>query len=269
MKIRKLIKHIIIFFLLTVLTQIGGVVYLFSVYFSRKILRQFYLKRTLIFVVLYLFMSFLIVPRIAKYVGRERISEATNLKAANFLTVLLNRNYVTKKMNVYLSNVSNRLNQRNDRITILYLDACFPFIKGFPLLPHLSHNDGNKVDFSLVYQNENGEIVEKNKSISGYGVFENPTEEEFNQTEVCKKKGYFQYDYPKYLTIWRINSGLKFSEKGTKSLLLAFLETPGLEKLFIEPHLKNRMKLTSEKIRFHGCGAVRHDDHIHIQIKNN
>ena len=30
---------------------------------------------------------------------------------------------------------------------------------------------------------------------------------------------------------------------------------------------KTRLLLTSDKIRFHGCQAVRHDDHIHVQLK--
>ena len=49
--------------------------------------------------------------------------------------------------------------------------------------------------------------------------------------------------------------------------MLNILHQPNLGKVFIEPHLKDRMKLTNSKIRFHGCGAVRHDDHIHIQLK--
>ncbi len=34
-----------------------------------------------------------------------------------------------------------------------------------------------------------------------------------------------------------------------------------------KPHLKTRLKLSSAKIRFHGCQAVRHDDHIHVQLR--
>lgn len=45
-----------------------------------------------------------------------------------------------------------------------------------------------------------------------------------------------------------------------------FAERPVIGKLFIEPHLKTRLKLTSNKIRFHGCQAVRHDDHMHVQM---
>ena len=37
------------------------------------------------------------------------------------------------------------------------------------------------------------------------------------------------------------------------------------DNIFIEPHLKNRLKIGNNRIRFHGCKAVRHDDHIHFQ----
>ena len=36
--------------------------------------------------------------------------------------------------------------------------------------------------------------------------------------------------------------------------------------LLLEPHLKTRLKLEKyDKIRFQGCRAARHDDHIHVQ----
>ena len=41
---------------------------------------------------------------------------------------------------------------------------------------------------------------------------------------------------------------------------------PRVAKIFIEPHLKQSLGLTSDKIRFQGCRAARHDDHIHLQL---
>lgn len=58
-----------------------------------------------------------------------------------------------------------------------------------------------------------------------------------------------------------------FSTKGTQKLIESILDNKNLGKIFIEPHLKNRMKLGDKRIRYHGCRAVRHDDHIHIQLK--
>ena len=75
------------------------------------------------------------------------------------------------------------------------------------------------------------------------------------------------YDFPKYLTFGKINKDLVFSEKGTKKLIKNILKSRDVGKIFIEPHLKNRINLKNKKIRFHGCGAVRHDDHIHVELK--
>jgi hypothetical protein len=52
----------------------------------------------------------------------------------------------------------------------------------------------------------------------------------------------------------------------TKELVNLFAAQPLIGKIFIEQYLKTRFNLTSDKIRFHGCSAVRHDDHIHIQL---
>jgi len=191
--------------------------------------------------------------------GREQLKYG---KPTNFLTVVLNRNYVEMPLDNLLRELTFKTSS-----DIHYLDANFPFFDGFPLLPHLSHNDGKKLDLSLVYETVEGVISDKQKSFSGYGVFEVPQTGEPDQISRCKDAGYFQYDYPKYLTFGSINDDLRFSEKGTKSLIEEILRYKIIEKVFIEPHLKQRLRLDHPKIRYHGCGAVRHDDHIHIQIK--
>ncbi|WP_340170800.1 hypothetical protein [Lacinutrix sp.] len=247
------------------MTQIGGIVYLLSLIISKKWNKNLKFKTLIIFISLYLFSTLLIVPLISPIFGREKVNHSEKIKPTNYMTVLLNRNYVKPKLNELLSKTEKKLNGTN--IEINYLDANFPFINKFPLLPHLSHNDGKKIDISLVYETENGIITNKQKSISGYGVFENRKITEHNQIEKCLKNGYFQYDFPKYLTLGKINKELVFSEKGTKKLIENILKSKDLGKLFIEPHLKSRMNLKNNRIRYHGCRAVRHDDHIHIQLK--
>ncbi|WP_430412782.1 hypothetical protein [Kordia sp.] len=50
-------------------------------------------------------------------------------------------------------------------------------------------------------------------------------------------------------------------------LLLTILTQVGGLAYVIYLGLKRRIRnLASSKIRFHGCYAVRHDDHIHLQI---
>ena len=104
------------------------------------------------------------------------------------------------------------------------------------------------------------------KSISGYGVFEGPRSNEWDQIAKCKASGYWQYDYSKYFQFGSINDDLVFSNDLNKSMVESILKQKNLGKLFIEPHLKSRLNLKNSKVRFHGCKAVRHDDHIHIEL---
>ena len=131
-------------------------------------------------------------------------------------------------------------------------------------MPHLSHNDGKKIDISFIYLNKEGKTTDKKPSVSGYGLYvrkENPT------ATSCLKKGYWQYNFPKHLTFGTINN-LGFDKKSTKLLIQELLSNSKSQKLFIEPYLKQELGLSNySKIRFHGCQAVRHDDHIHLQIK--
>ena len=261
----KITYKLFLFVFLTAITQIGGIVYLISLLISKKWNKKLKFKNLIIFTTIYLVSTLLIVPLIAPIFGREKVKHSEKIKPTNYMTILLNRNYLRPKLNELLSKTEKELSGTN--IEIHYLDANFPFIDKFPLLPHLSHNDGKKIDISLIYETKNGIITNKQKSISGYGLFENPKSNEYNQIEKCLKNGYFQYDFPKYLTLGKINNELVFSEKGTKKLIKKILKNQNLGKLFIEPHLKSRMNLKNNKIRYHGCRAVRHDDHIHVQLK--
>lgn len=263
----KKLLHFIIIIVLTVFTQIGGVLYFLTILIIKSKSKHKRIKQFLMFSILYLFSTFLVVPHIAKLFGREKIKETEIIQANTFFTKLLNRNYVKPALNSMLQKISIDFGKKQKGIKIVYLDANFPFFDNFPLLPHLSHNDGKKIDLSLIYELENGKITNKKPSISGYGVFENPKKSEIKQFKICEKKGYWQYDFPKYLTFGKINNEIQFSEKGTKYFMNSILKQPEISKIFIEPHLKRRMNLNNSKIRFHGCRAVRHDDHIHLQIK--
>ncbi len=254
------ILYTFIFIFLTVLTQVGGVIFLLSLWIAKKSR----LNTIAIFLPLYLVATFLLIPHLAPLLGREPIKHSAKIEPTNYLTILLNRNYVRPELNQLLHKTEKNL--VNAPFKIRYLDASFPFIDKFPLLPHLSHNDGKKIDISFVYEDNHG-MVDGKKSRSGYGVFVPMKQGEYNQTKVCKSKGVFQYDYPKYLTLGRINEDLKFSQYGTKELIEALLKNRELGKLFIEPNLKKRLGLTDSRVRNHGCRAVRHDDHIHVQLR--
>jgi hypothetical protein len=248
--------------LLTLTTQIGGVVYIvtFLLYKKRPV------KRGLAFIIVYLIATFAVVPYVAPIFGREKIKTNDGIKIHMFFTSLANRDYVVPEVNIVLTDVSQVLRQSYPDVTIHCLDANFPFFDGFPLLPHLSHKDGKKLDISLFYKDKEGNITNAKPSISGYGVFVTPKETEYDQVAVCKQKGYWQYDFPKYLTFGTIHNDLDFSENATRKLLQGIVKHPSISKVFQEPHLRDRMKVRHPKLRYHGCRAVRHDDHIHLQV---
>lgn len=222
------------------------------------------------FATLYLIFVFVIVPLTAKPLGRVPlpIFKDRNLKPGNIWTCLLNRNYVRPKLKEITYEVAENMNEKYPGTTINYLDANFPFIDKFPLFPHLSHNDGKKLDLSFQYNDtKTGQITNKIPSFIGYGISEEPKDEEENKPEYCDNKGYWQYNLLRDIIPQGNKDKFTFDNKRTKDLVNSFVSHAGLGKIFIEPHLKTRLGLTSSKIRFHGCQAVRHDDHIHVQLK--
>lgn len=252
-----ILRHFIIVLFLTLLTQVGGILWLISIFIAK----QWSWKKRFVFPVLYIVFNLIIIPPTAKLFGRVQLPIFDeHVKPRNLVYPLLFRNYVNPELKTILIKTSKESN-----ITITYLDANFPFMDGLPLLPHLSHNDGKKVDLSFMYLDETGQRTDKKPSISGYGVFSNSDANTTSKT--CIEKGYWQYDYSKYLTFGTINQ-LTLDKKKTKTLIQKLITKPQTQKLFIEPHLKQSLGLRNEsKIRFHGCRAVRHDDHIHLQIK--
>ena len=232
LKTLRFLFRLFLFVLLTAITQIGGILYLLTLmFFGNKKLGKY-----LYFFGIYFIFTYLIVPNIAPFFGRERIITTDVIESQSIFYSLANRNYVRPEMNVLLADIASEFNKKHPKAKIFYLDANFPFLNKFPLLPHLSHNDGKKLDISLIYETD-GIITNKKPSVSGYGVFEGPKPKEYNQIKKCKSTGSWQYDIQKYMTFGSINKDILFSEKGTKSLMNAILKQPAIGKVFIEPHL--------------------------------
>ncbi len=263
----KNIIHIIIVSVLTIITQIGGLIWILNYGFFR--INEQEKSRWIKFICyssMYLISTLLIVPYMAKLNGRVAlpISKSSNLIPHSYLTPLLNRHYVKPRLRSQLYEIAKATNSENHKLKLSYLDANFPFFDGFPLLPHLSHNDGRKVDLSFYYT-KNKEEGNLKPSNTGYGKFVEPLKSEYRQTRACKSQGYWHYDYTKFLTLGSRND-LDFDLINTKKLVNRIVANPLTQKILIEPHLKTRMNLSNNKIRFQGCHAVRHDDHIHHQI---
>lgn len=275
-KILKVVLILLAIVLLTILTQVGGIVLIISLIISWQFSKNMpdRLKRISVhagaFIGVYLLFLFLIVPWAAKPFGRVPLPlfEKQYVRPANAITFLLNRNYVKPELRRIVYTVASQVNEKYPGSTLNYLDANFPFIDTFPLVPHLSHSDGKKLDLSFFYKDSaTGQETNKVPSWIGYGICEEPKAGEINRPEDCARKGFRQYSALKEILPQGSKKDFTFDEARTRFMINAFVRERNLGKILIEPHLKTRLQLTSNKIRLHGCNAVRHDDHIHVQLK--
>lgn len=211
----------------------------------------------------------MIIPSIAPIFGRTSLPIKGKLKPLNLVTCLLNRHYVKPELKEQLLSVAEVMNRQFEETQTNYLDANFPFYEGFPLFPHLSHDDGKKVDLAFYYiDRQKGEMSDTAPSWIGYGIYDEPVEGEINYPERCAKQGFWQYSLLSYGVPTEEENLLIVDTERTKALIVLLASDSLTSKIFLEPHLKARWNLNYDhKIRFHGCQAVRHDDHIHTQIR--
>lgn len=258
----QLMLHLVMVIFLTGLTQIGGVIYFLVFLLFWKVPT---VAKWGIFVSAYLAITFFLVPGLAEKWGRVPVQKNAHLQAVSWYVDICNRNYVKSELNQVLQDQAEKLQKRYPGTQLVYLDAAHPFIDGFPLLPHRSHDDGEKIDLAFVYHRE-GELTNQKPTFSGYGYYLDPTDKEANTTQMCLKQGYWQYDLTKYTSMGVLHSDLLVHEAATAHMIRNIAKDRRIRKILLEPHLTSRWKLDKRRVRFHGCYAVRHDDHIHIQL---
>lgn len=218
---------------------------------------MFFKRRLLSFLLIYTALS-LTAAHVAPHFGRIPLSclDRGALQVQSPLYCALNRTYVTPDMAEVLKDTAARMTQASPGTITLVLDANFPFGE-FPMFPHLSHTDGIKADLALYYADETGYLPGVQRSPIGYFAFEN------GPTDCPEKWDDLRWDLQALQPLWR---DLHLDTQRTKRLLTVLSTDPRVGKVFLEPHLKSRLGLGAPKIRFQGCRAARHDDHIHIQL---
>lgn len=260
--------------LLTVFTQVGGLIWLLNRawWYRRKKTKGRVVYRGLTFGLLYVFAVLCVIPLLARLNGRIPLpmgaSNQKPLAPKTLLTCLANRHYVNANLYQLALKQGQALQKIDPALHLVYLDANFPFGNHFPLFPHRSHNDGKKLDLAFFrYDTRSQKSTTDYPSFLGYGFSEPPLAGELDQPDICRKRGAWQYNL---LQEWVRSNPQRytFDAELNAQLLQKLAEDPLTEKIFIEPHLKGRLGLgRMDNIRFHGCQAVRHDDHIHVQVK--
>ncbi|HEV7319824.1 MAG TPA: hypothetical protein VGO04_14605 [Ensifer sp.] len=192
---------------------------------------------------------------------------SSRLRMQSPLFCVLNRQFVTPKMREAALALSQRMNEAFPQTTTLALDANFPFFDGFPLFPHLSHSDGRKLDVAFFYEDAEGRFLDgTTRSPIGYFAFEEPRAGSVlpcgNRDDLLTLRWNLGFLQP----LWR---PLPLEQRRTREALRWLSDEGrgfGVEKIFVEPHLAERLGVAAESIRFQGCRAARHDDHIHMQV---
>jgi hypothetical protein len=271
------IAALLAFFVLTLATQVGGlilvVIWLIGRFAFPQSLQGW--RRTslmaALFVGLYAAASAFVVPHWAALAGRVplpcRAEADLKFEAAHPLYCALNRHYVDARLVSLLTNLSRAIDRAYPGTPTLFLDANLPFLDGFPLLPHLSHSDGRKLDIAFYYATPSGAYLPGGlRSPIGYWAFEQP---DASDPSPCRGGSWLSLRWDmKALQLLYPDRPL---EPERTRAALRWLVTEGqqfgVERIFVEPYLAARLGVSSPLLGFQGCRAARHDDHIHIQIK--
>ncbi|PVM82022.1 hypothetical protein [Caulobacter endophyticus] len=254
--------------ILTILTQVGGLVLLATAWIA-KLRRWPAWLAILGFVAVYSLTVGVVVPPLAKLGGRERlpcfVGKATTYGAVSPLLCVLSRNYARPEARAVVASLANHMAKAYPGTITRYLDASFPFFDGFPLPPHLSHRDGLKIDLAYFYREQSGApVIDGAASPIGYWAYEGP-----KAGEALPCAGYRRANLR-----WDFNTlqplATRTADPVRTAAMLRWLSTEGralgVKKILLEPHLKARWAQDVDMIRFQGCRAARHDDHLHLEL---
>lgn len=271
---------VLVFLALTILTQIGRLVYvaastLVGVIGRRTGIRPMTHLAALAasFAVLYAIVSMVVLPPVATALGRPPLPCAARVDVpVQPLTkafCLFNRHYAKQPVHDLVEQLGGYMSETYPGTVVGVLDANFPFFDGFPLLPHLSHDDGLKIDLAFFYRNGSGQYQRGvAPSPIGYWGFEQPRPGDPQPCAGRSDLATLRWDMA------FLKAGLPrlvLDEQRTGSMLRWLAENADLQridKILLEPHLATRFNLSPRKVRFQGCRAARHDDHVHVSMKS-
>jgi hypothetical protein len=257
--------HALIAIGLTLLTQIGGLAYVAAL-FATKRWRSTAVSRwrrcaylATATVLIYTVASIAMVPPLAVVFGRERVP----CTSTTFAGCVLNRTYLKPKTLALIASLDQAMASRFPGSNVTVLEGSFPFFDGFPLPPHLSHRDGRKVDLAYFYRDASGRPVARGSpSPVGYFHFQRPHP---GERDPCA--GRFTPLRWDFAWVQPTEPAWALDEERTRAMILWLKARPEVTRIFIEPYLANRLGVSGGKVRFQGCQAARHDDHLHIEVQ--
>ena len=205
---------------------------------------------------------FFVAPYLAAQSGRRALPCVSGpLEPHSLVYCAANRHYVRHRLADAAERIAARVAAEHPGTVVRYLDGGFPMGLGFPMLPHLSHGDGQRLDLALLWQHHNGSPAYGNGSPVGYfGYAPPPT----GVAPACPPRWLdLRWDMESLQPLFAQND---LDVPRTRALLRSILADPAIGKVLLEPHVRARLSVSDDRIRFQGCRAARHDDHVHIQL---
>ena len=154
------------------------------------------------------------------------------------------------------------LAEQHPDAVIHFMDGSGPDgVKPFP--PHRSHGDGRQLDVALFFETLEGEPLAAPPDTSGHGGWGPSEPPRHGERIACPQGRSGAADKPDPPTDrdWRLD------EVRTRALVQLLVNDPRVRRILIEPHLEERLGFWGHpKVRFAGCQAARHDDHLHIDF---
>jgi hypothetical protein len=278
MKVLNILGIILLFVLLTTLSQVGGLIlllWLLLYQFFKKRFKNAWVRRGVHvggFVVFYLFFMFVIIPPLARIQDRVPLpmSKSGALVPVTYWTAIFGRNYIKSEGRARLETIAEAYVKKHPDLKVKYMDCNYPFrinitgkknvwiLEG--LLPHITH-DGTKADIALVYNDINGQSSNLTPTAFGYGSSVDPLPTETCTPCACENSGYWQYSFM-YRNLPRTEYPLNIKVSAD---LIRIFDRHLTDKIFLEKHLQQRFKLHGNYAQA-GCHSVRHDDHFHVTL---
>jgi hypothetical protein len=273
MKTLKITLIILLFILLTILSQVGGIILLIWLLIYRSFnekIKNIWIRKTsniLGFIAFYMIFNLLIIPPLARLDGKVPLplSKSGDLVPVTYWTAIFMRNYISVKGKESLETISAQFAQKHPGIKVKYMDCNYPFcfdVKGKKnvwilegLVPHLSHK-GDKADIAFVYNDDNGNPSNLTPTAIGYGSCVDPKK---NEPQIPCDSWMYSFMYRNMP-----NSGYELNNIISAQLVKMFRKYT-YDKILIEKHLKVRFNLRG-RFGIAGCNSVRHDDHFHVNL---
>jgi len=172
------------------------------------------------------------------------------------------RHWVTPQARAALIDAAAAVRERYPGEVLRFMDASGPDgVKPFP--PHLSHGDGRQIDLGLYYTDVQARPLRTFPAYERHGGYWPAEPPRPGEIVACPqgRVGRAEKPDPPADRPWRLD------EARTRALLEALIGDRRVRRVLIEPHLEMRLGLWGHpKLRFAGCQAARHDDHIHVDF---